>query len=326
VLADAGHALLTARQYPAAKTLLEQAAASDPTAGLELDLSVAAFHNSGASEGLRLIGNVPESRRTADYYRALAQMLDASGKAKEAIAALDQAIHSTPGRPDLYWQSAVLHSKNGHTTEALRVLDEAERQLPHDPQLSLLRATLLEASGRTEDAERLLDIVQRRWPEGAAVWVARGIIQAAHQHFEEARRALQTAVSLGARSPEAWFCLADATVRSAPDRIGDAEGAIGEALKGAPDDPWIQMLAGEIASKKGDYRTAVVREQNAIRLRPESIQAHEDLAAFYAALGRKQEAQTHREAAEAIRKKSSEKQDEAPDPRRLFQTRPPQEW
>jgi Flp pilus assembly protein TadD len=253
-------------------------------------------------------------------------MLYASGKTRDGIAALDQAIRSAPGRPDLYWQSMVFQKENGNAVEALRVLDQAERVLPGDPQFPLLRATLLESAGRTEDAERLLDAVQHRWPEGAPVWVARGMIQTAHERFEEARRALETAVSLGAHSLETWFCLADATFRSAPGRAGDAEAAIHQALKLAPEDPSIQMLAGEIAYKKGDYATAVERQQNAIRLRPESMQAHEDLAQSYAALGRKQEAQVQRDAAQAIRKKSPEKGDAAPDPRKLFQRRPPQEW
>jgi tetratricopeptide (TPR) repeat protein len=133
VLADAGRALLIARQYSPAKELLEQAAASDPSAGLELDLSIAAFHNEGAAEGLRLVDRVAKSRRNADYHLARAQMLDASGKAGDAIAALDRAIHAAPGRADLYWQAAVFLNRNGHAPEALQLLDRAEQILPQDP-------------------------------------------------------------------------------------------------------------------------------------------------------------------------------------------------
>ena len=335
VLADAGRALLTARQYSPARQLLEQAAAADPSAGLELDLAIAAFHHMDGlhptdapfpAEGLRLLNRVPESRWNADYYLARAQMLDASGNAGDAMAALDRAILAAPGRPDLYWQAAVFLNRNGHAPEALKLLDRAEQILPPDPQIPLLRATLLESAGQTEDAEHLLDKIQRRWPEGGAVWVARGIILAAHRHFEEARRALETAVSLGARSPEAFFYLADSTVRSAPGRIGDAEAAVREALKLAPEDPWIQTLAGRIAYQKGDYLTAAERQQNAIRLRPGSVEAHRDLAQSYTALGRKQEAQAQKAIAQAIQKDSPDQGAEAPDPGKLFQTRPPQDW
>ena len=218
VFADAGRALLAARQYSPAKTLLEQAAASDPSAGLELELSIAAFHTAGPAEGLRLLARVPEPRRNADYYLAFGQMLDVSGKTADAEAALEHAMQLAPTRPELYWQAVVFQSKDGHTTEALRLLDRAEKALPQDPQFPLLRATVLESTGRDKDAERLLDLVQRRWPEGAPVWVARGIILYSHGRFDEARRALRNAVSLGAHSPEVRSCLADATRRA-----GDAQ-------------------------------------------------------------------------------------------------------
>jgi len=326
VLADAGRALLEARQYSPARELLDKAAAADPSAGLELDLSMATFHTKGPDEGLGHLDRVPPSRRNGDYYLARAQMLDASGKAGDAIAAMDQAIQASPKRPDLYWQAAVLLSRNRRGPEALRLLDRAEQTLPQDPQIPLVRATLLERSGQSEEAEHLLDRIQRRWPEGAAVWVARGIVLAAHEHFDGARRALETAVTLGARSPEAWFYLADSTLRSAPDRIDDAEAAARKALTLAPADPWIQTLAGEIAFRKGNYQTAVERQQNAIRLRPGWIDAHHDLAQSYEALGRKQEALAEVAIVETIRKDSPGAAAEPPDPGRLFQTRPPLDW
>jgi tetratricopeptide (TPR) repeat protein len=215
VLADAGRALLAGRQYSPAKALLEQAAASDPSAGLEVELSVAVFNTTGPADGLKVLARVPEARRNADYYLAAARMLDASGKADDAVAALDRAIHAAPARADLYWQAVVFQKRNGHVAEALRLLDEAEHVLPQDPQFPVLRATLLESAGKSKDAEQLLDTVQHRWPEAAPVWVARGIILEAHGRFEEARRALETAISLGAHSPEAGEALAIAQSKKA---------------------------------------------------------------------------------------------------------------
>src|SRR5207253_640741 len=81
VTADAGRALLEARQFALARELLDKAAAADPSAGLELDLAIAVFQTSGPAEGLRQLEKVPPSRRSAGYHLARAQMLDASGKA-----------------------------------------------------------------------------------------------------------------------------------------------------------------------------------------------------------------------------------------------------
>jgi tetratricopeptide (TPR) repeat protein len=251
VLASAGRALLVSKQHSLARELLEQAAAEGPSTDVELDLAIATFHAAGASVALPYLDRVPESERSGDYYLARVQMLEASGRSPEAVAALDQALHRAPKRPDLYQQAAAFLTENGRTPEALRLLDQAARILPQNREILLMKATTLELARQTDDAEHLLNEIQNRWPEWHAGWVAHGIILETHKHFEEARQALETAVALGARSPEAYYYLADCTLRSAPQRIDAAQAAIRQALKLAPDDPWIQSLAGRL----GQVRT-----------------------------------------------------------------------
>ena len=118
--------------------------------------------------------------------------------------------------------------------------------MPQESQIPVMRAALLELAGQTDRALQLLDSVQRRWPELAAAWVARGMIHAAHERYTEARQALETAVSLGAHSPEALSHFADSILRSAPTRTTEAESAIRQALRLAPHDPWIQNLAAQV--------------------------------------------------------------------------------
>ncbi len=249
LLAGAGRALLASKQYSLARELLEQAAAQTPSAGVKLDLAIATFHAAGASAGLQHMDRAPESERSGDYYLARAQMLDASGKSQQAVAAWEQALGAAPERADLYQQAAAFLARNGRTQEALRVLDQAARTLPRNREILLMKATSLELARQTDAAERLLNQVQNRWPEWHAGWVAQGIILATRKRFEEARQALETAVALGARSSEAYYYLADCTLRSAPKRIDAAEAAIGQALKLAPHDPWIRSLARRIASR-----------------------------------------------------------------------------
>jgi tetratricopeptide (TPR) repeat protein len=262
VLADDGRALLEARQYAPAKELLTSAAASGPSAGLDVDLAIATFHargdavgsaNAAAEEGLRQLDHAPEASRNADYYLARAQMLEAVGKTNDAFAALDLSIRAEPARAELYWQKAILLNRNHRTPEALQLLDQAVKALPREPAIPLTEAAVLELSGKTGDALRVIDEAQRTWPEVAAVWVARGMILAAHQRFDDALRTLEAAAAHGARSPEAWAALADMTMRSAPDRIDPAKAAVAQALRLAPDDASIQDLAGRIAlGKSGD--------------------------------------------------------------------------
>jgi len=249
ILADAGRAMLEARQFAMSRELLENAAARDPSGALELPLAIAAFHSTGAQDGLKHLERVPESALNADYYLARAQMLDAAGNSAEALASLDRALRAAPDRTGIYWQEVVFLKKDGRTKDALELLDRAAKSAPQQPWFPVLRAALLESGGQTEQARALLESTRRRWPEVAAVWVAEGLIVAVHGPAEEARRLLETAVSLGANSPEVWACLADVTWRSAPGRIDDAKHAIAEALKGAPDDPAIQAVQRRIEAK-----------------------------------------------------------------------------
>jgi tetratricopeptide (TPR) repeat protein len=316
VLADTGRALLAANQYALARNLLQQAAAAGPrSGGVELDLAIATFHATGAKAGLELIDRLPESARTGDYYLARAQMLDASGKVQEAASALDQALHAAPERPDLYLRAVALLVKRGQAPEALRIIEQGARTLPQNRQILLLKATTLEFAHRVDDADHLLSELRNRWPEWSNVWVAHGIILAAHRHYEEARQALETAVALGAGSPETYFFLADCTLRAG--RKDAAEPLIRQALKLSPGDPWMQALAGRIAFERGEYQLAAERDRAAIRQRPRFIQAHASLAQAYAALGRKQESEAELEQAGTLQKTASN--DEPSYLSRLFQ-------
>jgi tetratricopeptide (TPR) repeat protein len=203
VLANAGRALLEARQYvPAQELLRKAAAAAAPPAELQLDLAVAVFHVSGPAEGLRQLDSVPDSGRTGEFYLARAEMLDAAGNASQAAAALDQALRNSPGQAAPYLQACIFLLGKNRPDDVLRVSDEAIKTMPQDRQILLLRAVALEEAGRTEEARRVLEQIQNRWPEWAAAWAVDGIVLAAHGQRQEAIAALRTAVALGVNSAD----------------------------------------------------------------------------------------------------------------------------
>ena len=218
ILADAGRALLEAGQYGASRELLQKAASANTAAGLELPLAIAAFHSGNASDALQQMERVPEPARNADYYLALARMLDAAGKSTDALLALDRALRAAPDRVEIYWQKMVLLRKDGHVPEAMELLDRAAQSLPQEAALPVLKAAVQESSGRTDEAQKLLADARRRWPEAPAVWVADGLILAIRGNPEQARRALETAVSMGAHSPEVMACLASVKDGKATDQ------------------------------------------------------------------------------------------------------------
>jgi tetratricopeptide (TPR) repeat protein len=202
VLSDAGRALLEAGQYGPARQLLEQAAKTTPSADLELNLAIAAFHESGPAEGARLLDRVPDSHRGGDYHLARAEILQASGASKEAAAAVDRALSATPDQPRLYLRACLILLDTGRAEDALRISNAAMKAFAQDRTILLLRAIILEKAGRTAEAEPLLLKIEGRWPEWPSAWIAAGMLLGTHGRRDEALAALRTAVSLGARGPE----------------------------------------------------------------------------------------------------------------------------
>jgi tetratricopeptide (TPR) repeat protein len=201
VLADAGRALLGAKQYRLAREVLKQAvsaAAPATSAGIRLDFAIAVFYGGDAAQALQEVERIPEPARGGDYHMARAQMLSASGKAQETLAAIDQALGSAPPRPDFYLQATAFLAQNNLTPEALRFLDQGARRLPGNREILLLKAGTLELAGQTDAAGRLLSDIQSRWPEWYLAWVVHGTVLKTHNRPEEARRALETAAALGA--------------------------------------------------------------------------------------------------------------------------------
>jgi tetratricopeptide (TPR) repeat protein len=204
VLADAGRALLVAKQYGLAREVLKQAAApaasSDiqPAAGIQLDLAIAVFSGGDAAQALQEMDGIPERARGGDYYLAHAQMLSALSQTEEARAAIDRALRSAPPRADFYLQATAFLTQNNQTPEALRFLDQGARLLPGNREILLLKAGTLELAGQPDDAGHLLSDIRSRWPEWYPAWVVYGIVLKTHNHPDEARRARETAAALGA--------------------------------------------------------------------------------------------------------------------------------
>jgi tetratricopeptide (TPR) repeat protein len=215
VLAEAGRALLAAQEYSAARDILEKAAAAVPSADVEMDLAMAAFHASGPAEGTRLLDRIPESARGGEYYLARAEMLDAAGRTAEAEMALEQALHGSEIGTAVYLRGCAFLVRKGRMEEALNVSADAMKARPEDRRILLLRAVTLERAGKTSEARNLLQQIENRWPEWHPAWAADGIILGMHGRREDAVSALRTAVVLGANSAEVKRYLDDISTGTA---------------------------------------------------------------------------------------------------------------
>lgn len=325
--AEAAHALLEAGQYAEAKPLLQYAVASAPTAEVQLDLAIALFRTDGADSGIARLERIPEKQRSADYYLARAQMFDSEGKSDEALAELQHALHAEPTRVDLYEEAARFLVRRQRLADAVHLLDEAERASPDNRQIQLLQAALFTSAQKVGDAERVLKQLENRWPEWPSTYLTYGILLEGQKRSEEAKAQLETALALGASGPQLYFYLAKSTLSAAPDRLDDAAREIDQAMATGPADPSlqapIQALAGRIAYEKQDYHGAVQYLREAIRLRPNYLQARYTLAQAYRALGQPDDAAREAEQVQHSREENPNADEDSFDIELLF---PVQQW
>jgi tetratricopeptide (TPR) repeat protein len=286
ILARCGHILIEFEQYEAARSMLETARKGEgfPKEAL-LDLTLAVFHVSGPSAGLKLLDEVPASDRNGDYYLLRAQLLDASDRFEEAVQALNQSFHAAPTRADLYLQASQFLIKHERYPETIELLHQASSFIREVPEIHLVEAMTLILMKKVEEGREKLSQIQSRWPEWYLPYLINGINQQNRRQATEAKPLLETAIALGAKEASAYYYLALATMELSPNDHARVYELVSQALKMDPDDPYILSLSGRNALAREDYALASKYLQEAIRLNPDLIEAHYALSRLYRITG-----------------------------------------
>jgi tetratricopeptide (TPR) repeat protein len=309
ILNEGAAALLEHKQYALAREFLIRLVAADPSIENRLDLAVAIFHSAGPDASLAEIEKVPLADRNGDVYLLKAQIQDALGRFEDAVVSLNTAFQRAPTRGDLYFWASLFLIKHNRDQQALQLLNQATKIVPDDPDLLLTRATVLELDRKTGDAEDLLKKIQLRWPEWGRIYLIRGIIQATHRNPEEALQSIQTAIALGERTSSAYYYLADVSRSVRPGNRDAARRAIAEALRLDPEDASSHALAGKIALDADEPAKAVKHLNDAIRLKPNLIEAHYSLSIAYKKLGRQEQASAELDLLRRLREQSPQSEE-----------------
>jgi tetratricopeptide (TPR) repeat protein len=290
LLTKCGKALLDAKQYAMAQDFLSAAvnnAAIASDSDTRLDLAMAVFHVDGAQKALPVLDKIPAPQRNGDYFLLKAQLLDAMGQPRQAAGALNQAFRLAPRRPELYFQAALFLAKYGQYRQMIKLLTQANQLVPDDPRLQLTLAMAYEMLQRHREALDRLAQMETRWPRWALPYKIQGIVFSLEIVPVKAKSKLQTAIALGADDSDAYFYLAWAIITANRQDVKPAEDAIRKAVALAPEDPYIQSLAGKIAYLEKDYPEALKHLDAALAIWPNMAEAHETLSAVYRAMGEK---------------------------------------
>lgn len=318
VLNEGAAALVEHKQFSLAREFLTRAVAADPSVENRLDLAAATFHSAGPEASLAEIEKVPLQNRNGDVYLLKAQILDTMGRFEDAVDSLNVGFQRAPKRADLYFWASLFLIKHNRDQQALELLESATKIVPDDPDLLLTKATVLELRRKTEEADLLLKSIQLRWPEWGRSYLIRGIIQAIHRNPQEALRSIRTAIALGETTPQAYYYLADTTRTARPEDAEAARQAIAEAIRLDPNDAWFHALAGKIALETKQPADAVEQLKEAIRLRPDLVEAHYSLSIAYKRLGRQDEASTEVELVRRLREQNPQPEQEPTGIRRIL--------
>jgi tetratricopeptide (TPR) repeat protein len=325
VLADCGRTLLEFEQYQPAREFLEAAVAAAPSlSAARLDLAIVLFHLQSPEAALTELDKIPAADRKGDYFLLRAQILDAQGKIPEAVDALNHGIQSAPARASLYLQATGFLLKHKLYEKALEFLEQASRVVPDNRELLLAQAVTLAIIPRDEDAQRVLAKIQARWPEWDRAYLLNGIILEIQLKSAEARPLLETAIALGANTPEAYYYEALAITHTTPNDLESARNAIARALALTSKDPYIFLLAGKISLDRKEYSAAIQQLGRATGLLPTLIPAHYALHDAYKAIGDEQKSAAELEAIQHIADQNAAS-DKSPFPLEdfVFGVRPP---
>ena len=325
LLADCGRLLLEFNQSELAREFLEPALAKAPsTDAARLDLAIAIYRLQTPAAALLELDKTNPADRKGDYYLLRAQLLDALGKFPEAADALNHGIQTAPTRPELYLQAAGFLLKHKRYDQALTLLEQASRILPDNRDLLLAQAVTLAIIPRDEEAQKILAKIQARWPEWDRPYLLNGIILEIQLRSEEAKQMLETAIALGADTPETYYYETLAITHTAPDDLGLAQSTIARALALTSNDPYIFLLAGRISIARKQYSVAIEQLVKATSLLPSLIPAHYALRDAYKAVGDERKSAAEVEAIEHIADKNAAS-DRSPFPVEdfVFTVRPP---
>jgi len=325
ILARCGRTLLESEQYDLARQFLEPALAREPSfSPARLDLAIAVFHLRGAAAALDALDKTPAADQKGDYYLLRAQLLDAQGKVPEAAEALNQGMRAAPTRSALYLQAAGFLLKHRLYEKALALLQQASRILPDDRELLLARAVTFAVTTRDDDAQKILAAIQTRWPEWDRPYLLNGMILEIQLKSAEALPLLDTAIALGANTPEGYYYQALALTHARPNDVEAAHEAISRALALTPNDPYIFLLAGKISLARKDYQAAIGQLAAATHLLPTLIPAHYALHDAYKAVGDEQKSAAELDTIQHIADENAAS-DKSPFPVEdfVFQVRPP---
>ena len=194
----------------------------------------------------------------------------------DAIAAVDQAVKTSPHFFDAVLLQAELHLKNGDAQSVVDSLSAVVKQSPGLLRAELMLAEAYRALGRLDDAISVVREQIKRSPQDAASYFLLGVMLQQQNKVTEAREALEKAAQLAPDNPSSLQQLVELDIASKNYAAGHRR--VDEVLQKQPNSAVGYCLRGKLYLSEKKFDLAQTALLKAIDLDPNLSSAYDLLA------------------------------------------------
>ena len=224
-----------------------------------------------------------EDARSAAWHVLASKAYDGLNDPARAVSEAEAALQMDPRNEAAHVQLGYIFLSRNTPLAAVEIFSEAERMFPESLVLRLGKGLALKEVQRYDEAEKALAAC---WPHPlafdglATVLVRRG-------KFEEAKGLAERFIQAKPDDYRGYYFLA-----AAKDGLQekDSKEAVKQSLERKADFAASHALLGKIQLRDGELQAAAASLEQAIRYRPDLVQAHLQLGQTYRRLGRNADA------------------------------------
>lgn len=254
--------------------LLEEAARKDPgSAAIHFQLGYALSllgQDGRAIEAFRRVLELDPALRPAKLN--LAHLLIRTGRPAEARPLLEQCLEQDPEDAKAAFLLGRALAETGQWRAAAEAFEKAARRDPADEEVGMALAHAWERAGERARAAE----VYARFPDHPAALERLGVLELEEGRYEASIRHLEAARQKSP-TPAVLFALATAYLRNRqPDQAAAAAAALAAAEPGNAE---VRLFYGRILRDQRKFAEAAAQFEAAARLRPDSGEAWNELAA-----------------------------------------------
>jgi Flp pilus assembly protein TadD len=259
------------------------------------NLALALLAGNRPADALKVLDQHPSP--AADHYALRGAVLNALGRAPDAIAPQRRAHALEPGNQDYAYDLAIVLLKLEKSEEAASVLNKTRQLFPKSAKIHAASGMLAYLKGRNAEAAKEYEAATTLEPGAADLWAALGDVYAATGELPKAESAYARSIKIDPAASEYRVKAGRNLLKL--QRNDEAESSFRSAVEIDARDAEAHFQLGKLAAGRGDDTSAIVHYEHAVKSQPSLNAAWYQLSMSYRRSGQEAKA---REAMEEFQK------------------------